>query len=277
MPIFSRDEGTPARDPGALRLMMPFLMRGRNESAVYYTQRLDVGPTLAWIEAQRAEGREVSFFEVVLAAFVRTLALRPKMNRFVSGRRLYDRRGISLAFAVKKRMEDDAGLSTVKVFFEPADTLADVAGRVREAVHGGRSDAKSTSEKEMAVVTRLPGPMIALLMWAQRLLDGWNLLPAAMIRADPLYSSLFCANLGSIGLQAPFHHLYEYGTVPLFAVIGAIHKAAWVDEDGETSIRDVVEIKWTFDERIADGFYCVRGIQLIGELLADPSSLDTPP
>jgi len=257
--------------------MMPFVMRGRNEAAVYFTQRLDVGPTLAWIEAQRAAGRDVSFFQVVLAAFVRTLAERPKMNRFVSGGRLYDRRGISISFAVKKRFDDDGGLSTVKIFFAPEDTIDAVGARVQEAIAGGRSESKSASEKEMALVTRLPGPIISLIMRIQRLLDAWNLLPAAMIRVDPMYASLFCANLGSIGLTAPFHHLYEYGTVPLFAVIGAIHKGTWVDAEGETSVRDVVEIKWTLDERIADGFYCARGLQLVAEFLADPGALDPAP
>ena len=107
-------------------------------------------------------------------------------------------------------------------------------------------------------------------MWVQRLLDGWNLLPSAMIKPDPLYSSVFLANLGSIGLEAPFHHLYEYGTTPLFAVIGRIHKEQWIDDDGAVDVRDTVIIRWTFDERICDGLYCARSLDLMKGFLAAP-------
>ncbi len=267
MPLFPRYDGTVVR-AGALRRFMPFLMRGRNESAVYFAQRIDVGPTLAWLESP--DGAGYTFLHVVLAAILRTLVLRPGMNRFVVGRTLYQRKGLSMAFAVKKRLDDDGKLTTVKIDFEPTDGIADVKRRIDEAISEGRGEADTTSEKEMNVVARLPGPLIGLLMWLQGLLDGWNLLPSGMIKPDPLYSSVFLANLGSIGLDAPFHHLYEYGTTPLFAVIGRIHKEQWVDDAGATDIRDTVLIRWTFDERICDGLYCARSLDQMKGFLAAP-------
>lgn len=265
MPLIPRFDGTVVK-AGTLRRFMPYLMRGRNESAVYFEQRLDVGPTLAWLE----ENPEYTFFHTVIAAILRAIAQRPGMNRFVVGRTLYQRKSLSMAFAVKKRFDDDAKLTTVKIEFDRADTIADVKRRIDAAIGEGRGEANTQSEKEMNVVTAMPGPIIALIMWFQRLLDGWNLLPAAMIRPDPLYSSVFLANLGSIGLEAPFHHLYEYGTTPLFAVIGRIHKEQWIADDGTTSIRDTVLIRWTFDERVCDGLYCATSLDLMRDFLAAP-------
>ena len=267
MPLFPRFDGTVVR-AGTLRRFMPFLMIGRNESAVYFAQRVDVGPSLAWLKEHEGEG--YTFFHVVLAAMVRTLVARPAMNRFVVGRTLYQRKSLSMGFAVKKTFADDAKLTTVKIEFEPDDGIADVKRRIDEAIGEGRGEADTTSEKEMNVVAALPGPLIRLLMWAQRLLDGWNLLPSAMIKPDPLYSSVFLANLGSIGLEAPFHHLYEYGTTPLFAVIGKIHKEQWIDDDGSIDVRDTAIIRWTFDERICDGLYCATSLDLMKGFMAEP-------
>lgn len=267
MPLLPRYDGTVVR-AGTLRRFMPFLMKGRNESAVYFAQRVDVGPTLAWLKSP--DGAGYTFFHVVLAAILRTLVDRPAMNRFVVGRTLYQREGLSMGFAVKKRFADDGKLTTVKIDFEPGDGIADVKRRIDEAIGEGRGEAETTSGKEMNVVARLPGPLISLLMWVQGLLDGWNLLPSAMIKPDPLYSSVFLANLGSIGLEAPFHHLYEYGTTPLFAVIGKIHKEQWIDDEGRVDVRDTVLIRWTFDERICDGLYCARSLDQMVRYLAEP-------
>ncbi len=164
----------------------------------------------------------------------------------------------------------------MKVSFTGAETLPEVRARALAAVGEGRGDRPTTSEKEMDVVTRLPRSLLRFVMWAQRALDYFNLLPAAMIRSDPLYASAFLANLGSIGLDAPYHHLYEYGTVPVFVAIGRIHKAPVVDADGNLAVRRVVTVKYTLDERIADGFYCARSLERFRELVQAPAPLLEP-
>ncbi len=278
MPLFSRPDGSPVRDAPALRRMMPFLMPTRTESLVYFDQRIDVTATLLYIEEQNA-GRKplkLTLFPVFLCAFVRTLALRPQMNRFVVGRRLYQRNNIELSFAVKKCFADAATLTTVKVTFQPQDTLDVVSQRVQKAVIVGKSDRETTSEKEMRVVTRLPRFLLGSVMRAQRVLDSFNLLPASLIRGDPLYASMFIANLGSIGIDAAYHHLYEYGTIPIFVTIGRVKREPVVDEEDQLAVRQVVDIRCTFDERIADGFYCARSLDLFKGLVVDPQRLERP-
>lgn len=276
MAWFKREEGEPIKGLSSLRRFIPHLMPGRNQAAVYYDQKIEVSRLLAWLDAHnegKPDDQKVHFFHAVLCAFVRTLAARPRLNRFISGRETYQRNNIALSFAVKRAFHDDADLATVKIAFEPDDTLDEVARKAYAAVASGRSEARSTSQKELDVVAALPKPLLRAVMGLQRCLDGLNLLPAVMVREDPLYASVFLANLGSIGLDAPFHHLYEYGTVPLFAVIGRISKEPIVDANGALAVGQVVHLRYTLDERIADGFYCARSLELLRELLEDPERL----
>ncbi len=277
--LFSRSDGDRISDLPLLRRFMPYLMRGRNEAVVYLDQQIDVAGTLAWLERindQRAAEAKITFYHVVLASLVRTLSTRERLNRFIVGGTVYQRRGITISFAVKKRFADAGKLTTVKVSFEATDTIEDVARRVSDAIGTGRGSAATTSEKEMVVVSALPGVLLRALMAIQRWADAWNLLPASMIEPDPLYASAFVANLGSIGLHAPFHHLFEYGTVPIFLTIGRIHKAPVVLADDSLGVGQVVHVKYSFDERIADGFYCARSLDIFAGLVASPDALTAP-
>ena len=276
MGLLERSDGRRVRGLTLLRRFMPFLMRSRNESVVYFEQQLRVDGTLAWLAGHDGKDRQkFSFFHVVLAAVARILGERPKMHRFVVGRRLHDRKKIELSFAVKKTLTDDAALSTVKVGFDPEAPLDDVPARVDAAIREGRGSEETVSEKEMKVVALLPRFLLRLVMWAQQVLDYWGLLPTSMISNDPLYASAFLANLGSVGLDAPFHHLYEYGTVSIFIGIGKIQDAPVVT-DGVLGVGKVVTIRYSFDERVADGYYAARSLDRVQQYIEDPALMERP-
>jgi hypothetical protein len=279
MPLIRRYEGELVQGESSERKFMPFLMRGRNESIVLYEQAVDVTAVLAYLERVNAglPEKKVTFFNVLLCAMVRAMALRPKMNRFVVGRRIYQRKWIDVSFAVKKKFHDDANMSVVKVRFDKEDTLSTVAEKVQRSISRGRDSAETGSEKLMSFFIRMPRPIIHFVMWFLRTLDYFNLLPGSMIETDETYCSMFLANLGSVGLEAPYHHLYEWGTVPLFGVIGKVAKEPTVDEAGQVVARDIVRVKWSYDERIADGFYCARSLDLFRDFMRDPQSLERPP
>lgn len=275
MPLLGRADGKLVEHLPPMRRILPHLMKTRNESVVYFEQIIDVSNTLAYVE--RAGEQGPSLFQVMLCAAVRTLALRPRLNQFVVGRRVYRRNAIELSFVVKKGFSDDAAMTMVKVTFEPDDTLQSAARRVDEAIGVGRGDQPTASEREMGLVSRLPRFMIRFLVWGQRVLDYFNLLPASLIRPDPLYASAVLANLGSLGIDSAYHHLYEHGTASLFAVIGRVHKAPLVDEQGKVAVRDVVSVKFSLDERVADGFYCARALDLFRAFVEDPTPLERAP
>lgn len=274
--LFSRPDGDRVKQLPLLRRFLPYLMRGRNEAVVYLDQQIRVEETLRWLEAANAERpaeRRLTLYTVVLAALVRTLHERPRLNRFISGGQVWQRREISISFAVKKAMADKATMTTVKVNFDGDSTLEQVAERVRAAIGTGRGSDKTTSEKEMVAVTALPGFALRALMALQRWADAWNLLPGSVLRGDPLYASVFVANLGSVGLEAPFHHLFEYGNTPIFVTVGRIHKVPVVLDDDTLGVGTVIECKYSLDERIADGFYCARSLERFKRYVANPAEL----
>jgi pyruvate/2-oxoglutarate dehydrogenase complex dihydrolipoamide acyltransferase (E2) component len=277
MPLFRRYEGEPIRGLSATHRIEPFIMTRRNESAVYYELPIQVTRLLAYLDEPATRQRRVSFFHVMLCAMIRALGSRPYANRFIVGHQIYQRKWIDISFAVKKEFTDDAGITMVKVRFEKDDTVDQVAQRVEEAIAFGRSGEKSHAEKEMSVLLALPGFILRGIVWLLRLLDRFNLMPASMIQADQLYASIVVANLGSIGMGAPFHHLYEWGTAPLFCVIGKIAKAPVVDENDQVVARDVVVTKWTLDERVIDGFYLGSGLEQFKHLVENPRLLESPP
>jgi hypothetical protein len=295
--LWTRPDGSllPEEETSAMRRFLPYLLRTRNESFVLFEQELDLTRTFQYLEERRgrraqdgvregardpgseaSEPPEVGLFHVILCAAARAFGERPQLNRFVVGGKIYQRRHIELSFAITKQRSDSGALTTTKLRFLPTETPLSVAEKVQAAVRFGRSDKESRADKETALVTRLPGPLLRLLLWLQRGLDAWNLLPAALIEPDPLYCSMFLANLGSIGLDSAYHHLFEYGTCSFFAVIGKVQRRAHPQADGTAPVRPVLNIKYTFDERITDGWYCARSLDLFRQWVEDPAQLETP-
>jgi hypothetical protein len=278
MPLIKRNDGIYLRKLPGFRKIFPFLMRTRTESVIYYSQRVRLRGTLAWLEKANA-GREkkLSIFNVVLTAGVRTLALRPDANRFVAGRRIYQRRTIDVSFIVKRELNEKAAETNIKLTFDPRSTIEDVAARVSAAVRSTRTSGTSSDEKTTDLVTSLPRSVTRLAMWGVRTLDYFNLLPASFIRGDALYTSAYMANLGSIGLDAVFHHMFEWGNAPFFVVVGKRKKEPVVNEAGEIEAGDVLDMNISLDERITDGVNYSTTIAMLTDFIENPAKLETSP
>jgi pyruvate/2-oxoglutarate dehydrogenase complex dihydrolipoamide acyltransferase (E2) component len=278
MAIGDRSDGVRLRKLPGFRKMFPYLMRTRTESVIYHSQRLRIDKTLAWLDkANAAREKKISLFHVVLAAGVRTLALRPEANRFVVGHRIYQRRTIDLSFIVKRELSEEAAETTVKITFDPRSTIADVVDQVTAVVKATKQSSTSRDEAATAIVTRLPRSLIRLATRAVRTLDYFGLLPASFIKGDALYTSVFLANLGSIGADAVFHHLYEWGNAPFFVTVGQRKKEPVVNERGELEVKEVMDLKFSLDERISDGVYFTATISLLTDLIENPEKLEAPP
>jgi hypothetical protein len=199
------------------------------------------------------------------------LAERPRLNRFVAGRRLHDRDGIWLSFAAKKRMDDDAPLSVVKRRFAPEESFGQMISSLAGEVDDARSDRRSPLDREVEGLLRLPRPLLDGAVRLVRALDFFDIAPRALLERDPMYASAFVANLGSVGIDAAYHHLYEHGNCPLFVTLGRIERVPVVVGD-RVEPRDAVRLKYSFDERIEDGLYCARALDALRRRLEDPAS-----
>lgn len=272
--LFGRPDGTLLKNEAPVRAIMPYLMRGRNESIVFSETLFDVSKTLPWLKTfnkRRSPAEQGTIFHLFLWACARTLHERGGLNRFVSGGRLYRRNDVAISFAAKQEMRDGAPFVTVKVGFPPSEEFADCVARLRTRIAEGRGGPPRAVDKEVNLVTKLPGPLIKFGVALISILDNANLMPASMIRDDPMHASLFAANIGSVGLDAVFHHLYEYGNVSLFAVMGRVEKAVFVGADEKPAVRDGLKVRWSFDERINDGLYCANSLKLVQSVVEDPA------
>ena len=258
-----------------MRSIMPYVMRGRNESIIYHEAHYDITKTRAFLRAfnhEHEREQPATLFHLFLWCCAQILADRPGLNRFVSGGKMYRRKGIFVSFAAKKELADEAPLVTVKLEFRKGEPFGDCCKRIVEAIKGGRSDRKSNVDKELALAMMLPGPVLSLVMGLLRWLDRVNLMPGWMIASDPLYTSLFVTNLGSVGLDRTSHHLYEHGTAGLFGSMGLARKQLMPDRGGNPVVRDILEVRWSLDERVNDGLYCARTLGQLKKVFEDPAA-----
>lgn len=276
MAFKKRKDGIYVKDLPAFKKLFPYVMEGRNNSLVYSLQRVDATELLRFVEehnAGRPPSERVGLFHIFLAVVARTFYLRPELNRFIVGRRFYQHKDISITFVAKKEYTEEAEEAEVRMVFTGQETLEEIRDMVNRKLSFARSGDKGEDDKLMDIVVALPRPLIALVVRLIKWLDYHNILPSFLMDAIPLYTSIYLANLGSIGLGAPFHHLFEMGSASSFLTIGKIAKQPVVDEEGKVVARDCVEFAFAFDERVSEGFNHIRSIQVFESLLTHPELL----
>ena len=270
MPLFRRHDGDLVRGETPMRRVMPYLMRGRNESIVYNDAVYQIERTREWLKAYNRTHREhATLFHLLSYAAAQTLHARPALNRFVAGNRVYQRRGVQVSFVVKKDMQDDGPSTTVKVSAPPGETFAAYAGRLAAVVHEAQETDRYV-DKETGVIMMLPGFMVRGLVATARWLDHWHLYPRFMTESDPMYASVFLANLGSVGVSDVYHHLFEYGTVSIFGAVSAPARMPFVEGDAVVP-RAGLRVRWSFDERIHDAFYCAKSLEQVRTIVESPA------
>jgi hypothetical protein len=281
-----RADGVLLRDVPPLRRVMPYLMRTRTESLVYFEQSIDVEGLLAWLDetnAGRPAHERITLFHVVLTAIARAFRLRPELNRFVAGRRTYQRREIALSFIVKAAMRDEAPEYEAFLRFTGRESVDDVRRMVATAVDHARVDedprlpegkqTRDGADRLVEVFASWPRPVLNVVARAVAVLDYHGRLPSSFRDVVPLFTSAYVVNTGSIGVDAPFHHLYEVGTASVFVSIGRAAKRPVVDDDGAVVGWTCLALVYTLDERASDGFYFARTAEVFRRLVSEPDLL----
>ncbi|TFH22442.1 MAG: hypothetical protein E4H03_08410 [Myxococcales bacterium] len=265
----SRPDGDPIRGLHPYRRLMAYIMVDRNESIVLFDSHADADELLQYIN-RVGEKFDVDIAHCLVGAALIGLAENPKMNRFSSGRRLYQRRGRAVTFSMKrKQLDAEAKLATVKMDAVPGETFRELCGRINAKVSVERSGAKTYADKEFDLLSVVPRPLLRFAVRLLKTLDYYNVLPASFIANDGLYTSMFIANLGSVGMGAGFHHLYEWGNCPLFMMAGKVEERPVV-RDGAVVVRKQLHIRWSYDERIDDGLNARFGIDSVVRALEHP-------
>ena len=274
-----RKDGIWLKDIPAMNRMMPMLMPKRADNEACINVDIDLRPINEYLQKIN-EGRtedKYTFFHLISAAIGKAFILRPKMNRFIVGTKLYQRRNVTVGFTVKKQFNDHAEEALAFFDYDPKETLESYHEKIMRIIHQTKSyEEKDTSTGAMDIVTKLPQFMInaivKMVLWLDK--HGWA--PDFLIGSDPNHASIFLTNLGSIGLPGGYHHLVNWGTNSCFLVVGKKYVKAEYDKDGNVDVHEVIPLGITLDERIADGYYYSGTIALVKELLEHPELLEMP-
>lgn len=250
---------------------MPALMPTRNGSAVYFEQQLRVAETEQFLARVRAEHPELhpTLFHVVLWALARMFGRHPRVNRFVAGGRLYQRDEVDITFTVKSELSEAGTLLEVKHRFDPGRPFVDLVRDLTGEVAASRGGARGLADRELDAFLRLPPALRRGVVGVAGAANAWGLLPRRFVDGDPFFASAFVTNLGSVGLHGAFHHLYEYGTIPIFGVLGRTHDAV-VAVDGRPAVVRAATMRFTYDERVEDGLYAGAAITDFQRMVEHP-------
>ena len=274
-----RKDGVWLKDIPAMNRLMPGLLPNRADNEAHISVDIDLRPLNSYLEKVN-EGRttdKYTFFHLISAAIGKAFILRPKMNRFVVGTRMYQRNNVTVAFTVKKQFTDHATEALAFFEYEPEDTLATYHDKIMKVIHQTKSyEEKDTSTGAMDIITKLPQWLIDFIVKFVLWLDKHGWAPDFLIGSDPNHAAVFLSNLGSIGLPGGYHHLVNWGTNSCFVVIGKKYWKMEYDAEGNGDLHEVVPLGITLDERIADGYYYSGTVALVKELLAHPELLELP-
>ena len=273
-----RRDGTLLREIDSMHYIMPLMYPNRCDNEAFMSETVDLTNAMKWIEEKNAEGPEYRYnvFQLIVTAMLKTITLRPQMNRFITNFSLYQRNEVSAAFTIKKEFADESDEGLAFIHAKPEFTVESVHDEIYRQVHHVRCEGKDQSTESMDAIQKLPLFLKKFIGRCARFLDRHGWMPQSVIATDPYQSSVVLANLGSLKLHAGFHHLTNWGTTSLFCVIGEIKMRSFRDEEGREDMRMSVDLGLTVDERISDGFYCARSIRLLHTLLENPSLLEKP-
>lgn len=276
-----RRDGRWIKDGTGLAVIMANILPNRTDAEVNLTDKFDCTELVKWLEKKNENctaDNKVTLFHCFLYAMTKMVNERPYMNRFIQGRRMYERYDISLSFVAKKRFKDHAEESLMVLTPQMTDTVDNIARKVIGDVRETRKSETASGgiDELMTTLAKLPRPLLMLVVKIVRILDFWGMNLKAITDGDPNYTTILASNLGSIKCPAVYHHLNNYGTNSIMVTIGTLHKEQLLMPDGSTEVRDVVDFSATLDERIADGFYFARSLKLIRYIFENPEMLDQP-
>ena len=272
-----RKDGTRIRHKDSMHCIMPLIFPKRCESEVFMFERVDLTKTneyLKNINAGLVENR-YNLFHIIIAAILKTIYLRPHLNRFIANQTMYQRNELSAAFVVKMGLTDDSEEALAFIKAEAEDNLEKIRDKVIKEIEKCRDESQmNSSERAMGIIALLPGVIRRFIGAAVRYLDRRGLVPQSLIANDPHYATVLLTQLGSIKLNAGYHHLTDWGTNSLFLAVGTRKKRPYYDADGNVTMRSSIDLGITVDERISDGFYFAKSIRLMKKLLEHPELLE---
>ncbi len=273
-----RRDGRLMRELDSMHYIVPLIYPNRCDNEAYISETIDLTNINAYLKRKNETETDFPYtiFHLIVTAMVRTLTLRPKMNRFITNKNIYQRNEVSAAFVVKKRFADEGAEALAFLHTKEDDTLDSLHQKLYKQITSCRGESADRTTDSMDILNKMPRFLSKFLVWVITKLDKHGKCPDFLIATDPYYSSVILSNLGSIKLKSGYHHLTNWGTTSVFCIIGEKKPSPLFAEDGAVTMRETIDLGITIDERIADGYYYAKSIRLLKKLLENPALLEQP-
>ena len=273
-----RRDGKLIRDLDPMHIITPVLYPNRCDNEAFFLERFEMAPIREYLAKINQDETDFPYtpFHILVTAVLKTITLRPRLNRFVANKLMYQRNEITASFVVKKLFTDNGAEALALIKAAENDTLVTLHHKLYKQISTGRSNQVDKSSESMEIVSRMPRRLTRLFCEFCCFLDRIGKCPQSLIATDPYYQSVVLTNLGSLKLNVGYHHLTNWGTCSLFAVMGEIKDTLYQKEDGTLGFHETVDIGLTVDERLADGYYYAKSLRLLKKLLANPELLELP-
>ncbi|MDR1542921.1 MAG: 2-oxo acid dehydrogenase subunit E2 [Prevotellaceae bacterium] len=258
--------------------VIPYFLRTRIDAQNLFEERIQISHLEQFIKDNKEQIPNLSIMHIIITALVRIVSQRPSLNRFVVWNKIFARKHLNFAIAIKRSLTDEGEETLIKPEFALEDTLQNVVNKVRiELENNQQVGQKNGSDQVSKVLGKLPDFMFRFVVWSLLWLDKIGLLPKLIYRVSPWHCSIFLTNIGSIGVESIYHHLYEFGTCSMFVAMGKKSREYQLNKDGEVEEDKSITLKFVLDERVCDGFYYASSMRQLNKILANPSVLLTPP
>ena len=274
-----RKDGRLLRSLPAYAKFMPYIMPSRNDALNLYEESMEVTEVDRRLRRLRVDGyKGIGILHFMIAAYSRVVSMLPGLNRYVAGRRIYASNDITVIMTVKRALTIDATETSIKVHFEPTDTIFDVYRKMNEKIDEIKATEENNNTEDVAdALARLPRFILRFVIQILRIMDYFDWLPQSLLEASPFHGSLVITDLGSLRIRPVFHHIYNFGTLPVFIAFGAKRHAYELDRHGNMVDHKYVDCKFTLDERTTDGHYWAQAFQAWRYIFQHPEILEQPP
>ena len=266
-----RPDGKKVKAPNPMYQVVPYIMPRRYDAQNLVNVQVDEESIRSYLREKRSAGIRMDHMTVMIAAYLRTCANHPVLNRFVMNRRIYERNHFCVSFVILKPTPDGGrGETVVKVYLDFEDDIFTVHQKLQEAIKlNSEVKYNNTLDKFISFMLSLPG-LARFIVGAARFLDNYGLLPKPIIDLSPFHTSLFITNLASINTNYIYHHLYDFGTTSIFIAMGKIVP----DYRNNRDDRKVMPLGVVMDERICSGYEYAAFCSDFRRYLAHPELLE---
>lgn len=276
-----RNDGFLVRNLDPMGKLIPYIMRSKSDSWVLFEDRIDITHTQEFLHTMRkSEIPGLTLYHIVFAAIVRTYSQVPELNRFIQRNNIYARNEMKGSMVVMKGMQRDSERTTIMPRFEMDATLPEVVKEIESLANPidrtkkvAEDENRNDFDKLELALALIPGWLIRFVFSLLKLLDRYGLIPRKITSLSPFHSSFFITNMGSIGMQPVYHHIYEFGTISIFGAIGSKETVHEIDREGNIRRKTYLNMKFVVDERICDGFVYAIGFKHIKSGISKPEQL----